>query len=466
MSERFVDRAAELKILARSWQSKQAQLIVVLGRRRVGKTALLRHFAQDRTVVHFIATRLPEAQQLAELGEAIGTATGDPVLAENGFHDWRQVFTVLARGRNTLALVLDEFPYLVESSPALPSLLQRAWDQSLASTRAWLVLCGSSIAMMERETLDARAPLYGRRTGQIRLGPLPFDAVRELVPGWKLEDAVRAYAVFGGIPQYLQLQDSSAPVLDSIAATVLAPGAPLRDEVEYLLRQELVEARVYSGILAAIAEGKQKLGEIVNATHVPPGNVSKYLGVLQSLGLVVRDVPATESAPEKSKRGLYRIADPFVRFYFRHVRRHWSRIELGQLAPVLEAIKEDLDLLASIAYEDLCRQHVAAGALGGPEWARVGRWWDRQNELDIVAVNSKQTEILVGECKWSSKPVGTNVLATLEEAAAPLRATHPKAKRRFALFSRSGFTTALISAVRTRGDVALVHALKVVIPFR
>jgi hypothetical protein len=459
----FINRTAELAFLEAAWQRPEAQLLVVLGRRRIGKTALLRHFASRHPIVHYVATRLPEAQQLAELGEAVGVALGDPLLAENGFRDWRQVFGLLAAGRQRLALIIDEFPYLVEANPALPSLLQRAWDETLAAGHAWLVLCGSSVAMMERETLDARAPLYGRRTGQLRLGPLPFDAARQFVPEYHFEDAVRTYAVVGGIPHYLQLLDSSRSLSVNIRDAVLGAGAPLRDEVEFLLRQELVETRIYFGILAAIAAGKEKFGEIVNATHLPPGNVSKYLAVLQALGLVARDVPASEHDPDKSKRGLYRIADPFVRFWFRHVRRGWNRLETGQLELVLQDVDADLDHLAAAAYEDLCRQvaatgRLATGGLATRRWSRVGRWWNRFDEIDVVGF-ADDGGLLAGEAKWSSRPVGLNVL---DELRAKVERSGLGANAHdvtFALFSRSGFTPALRTASHASSDVVLVEGL-------
>jgi AAA+ ATPase superfamily predicted ATPase len=456
VAQRFIDRDAELAVLKAAWQQPRAQLLVVLGRRRIGKTALLRHFAASHRIVHYVATRLPEPQQLAELGEAIGVALADPLLAENGFRDWRQVFALLAAGRDRLALIIDEFPYLVEANPALPSLLQRAWDETLSAASAWLVLCGSSVAMMERETLDARAPLYGRRTGQLRLAPLPFEAVRRFVPDYGFEEAVRTHAVFGGIPHYLQLLDSSRPLTANIGDVVLGTGAPLRDEVEFLLRQELVETRIYFGILSAIAAGKEKLSEIINATHLPPGNVSKYLSVLQTLGLVRRDTPASEHDPDKSKRGLYRIADPFVRFWFRHVRRGWNRLETGQLDAVLRDVESDLDRMAAATYEDLCRELAATGALGPRRWSRVGRWWNRSDEMDIVGF-ADEGSLLAGEVKWSSRPVGLNVLDDLRAKVDRSGLAAHARQVTFALCSRSGFTPAVLTTAHARADLLLVE---------
>jgi AAA+ ATPase superfamily predicted ATPase len=456
MITEFIDRESELAFLDQSWQERQAQLIVLLGRRRVGKTALLRHLADRRPLIHYVATRLPEAQQLAELGAVMGQAMGDPLLKENGFRNWEQVFTVLGRGRSSAALALDEFPYLVEANPALPSLLQRAWDRELAESDAWLALCGSAVAMMERETLDARAPLYGRRTGQLRLAPLGFDAACQFLPGYSFEECFRAYAVFGGIPQYLQMLDPKRGLLENISRLVLAPGAPLHDEVEYLLRLELVETRVYFGILAAVAAGKRKLSEIVNATQIPSSNISKYLGVLQTLGLIVREVPASERRPEKSKKGLYRIADPFVRFWFRHVLPAWTRLEAGHESAVLADISKDLDHLAAESYEEEIRRLVLQRGLGGRTWRRAGRWWNRHDELDVLA-SDDEGAVLVGEAKWSVNPVGVDVLRHVEEKAHRTGVTQDAEHVVFALFSRSGFTREILETERP--DLILVHGL-------
>jgi AAA+ ATPase superfamily predicted ATPase len=488
----FVNREAELAFLERTWASRGPQLVVLYGRRRIGKTALIREFTsrvgarsgthrrsattrRDVPLVHYIAARLPEGQQLAELGQAVGGAIGDPILTENGFREWRQVLDLLATGR--FALALDEFPYLVDSNRGLATLVQRAWDTSLAGSNGWLLLCGSSVAMMERETLDAASPLFGRRTGHLRLTPFGFDAARRFLQGYSFEDALRAFAILGGIPQYLQLVDSGRPLPSNIRALALDVGAPLADEVEFLLREELVEVRVYYGILAAIAAGKEKLGEIVNATHLAPGVLSKYLGVLQALGLIRREVPVTEHAPEKSKRGLYRICDPLVRFSFRHLLPLRALLQSGRADEALAVVAADLDMMASWAYEEVCREIVASGRLpfdgrGAPagrgrrdepvpaaasERQRTGRWWTRTDEIDVVAFGARR--ILAGEVKWSRRPVGADVLRSLEEKVARAGWTD---RATLALFSRAGFTPAVRAAAAARRDLLLVHRLEVV----
>jgi len=464
MSE-FINRRSELAFFDRSWSARSPQLVVLYGRRRVGKTALLRQFAEGRAAFHYMATRLPETQQLRELGQSLGAIVDDPLLADSGFQSWDQVFTWISRQKRRFAFMIDEFPYLVEANPALPSLFQRAWDQEFRESKTFMVLCGSSVAMMEREVLSERAPLYGRRTGQLRLAPLLFRDAREFFPRYGFEDRVRAWSVLGGVPYYLQLFDDRRSLRENIRTTILETGAPLQEEVEFLLRQELREPRVYFGILSAVAAGKRKLSEIVNATGLAHPTVTKYLSVLQGLGLVLREVPATELKPEKSKKGIYAIADPFVRFWFRFVLPQRALLETGRADEAAKRVNSEIDVFASSAYEDICRQTVNHGLLDdatGCRWERAGRWWIPNAELDLVAFDGDRASVLFGEAKWSRRPVGTNILRDLEEASDLVDLPSTTNQRHYALFSRSGFTKAIKRDAAARHDIHLIHGLKTV----
>ncbi|MBP7868404.1 MAG: ATP-binding protein [Acidobacteria bacterium] len=463
----FINREPELASLERLWGSEDAQLIIVYGRRRVGKTALVRRFIQGRPHLYFLANRLPEREQLLHLGEVTGRFFADPLLEENGFRDWRQVFSYLSRREERYALVVDEFPYLVEANPALGSLWQQGWDEVLRGTKAFVVLMGSSVSMMERETLDERAPLYGRRTGQLRLEPLTFRHARAFFPCYGFEDQARAYAVLGGMPYYLERFEEKQSLRANLLRHVLDPSAVLREEAEILLRQELQEPRVYFAILNAIAQGKRKLSEITNATALPHGTLTKYLSVLQGLRLVQREIPVTETAPEKSKKGLYRILDPYVSFWFRFVFRYRDRLEQGEDEWVADRILGELDQHVAGVYEEICAQAVREGLLDGLApgcYRKAGRWWDRSSEIDLVALDDDQVGALFGECKWSVRPVGVDVLAELRRKASRVALPYEPAERLYALFSRAGFTPELIRLAGDSGDVLLVHGLEPVRP--
>ncbi|MBN1770544.1 MAG: ATP-binding protein [Deltaproteobacteria bacterium] len=316
--------------------------------------------------------------------------------------------------------------------------------------------------MMERETLAERSPLYGRRTGQLRLQPFAFRDAARFLPKYSFEDQVRAWSMLGGIPYYLTRFDDARPLAENLRTALLEPGAVLRDEVEFLLREELQEPRVYFALMQALAQGKRRPSELANAVGIPHSSLGKYLGVLQSLDLVRRDVPVTESAPEKSKRGLYGIVDPYVAFWFRHVFSRRSLLEAGRTAEAAAEISADLDLWASGAYEALCRDEVRRGLLDerlGVRWAAVGRWWEADREVDLVAFDADRACLLLGECKWSRGRVGQDVLARLEASAEPLTRRFPKKRVVRALFSRSGFTADLERRALADPDLLLVHGL-------
>jgi hypothetical protein len=460
MTAPFINRETELSFLERCWSEDSAQLVILYGRRRVGKTALLRRFGDNRPALHYMATRLPEAQQLRELGRELGALVDEPLLAGEGFQSWEQVFAWLASTDRRMAFMIDEFPYLVEANPALPSLFQRAWDRQLAESNSFLVLCGSSVAMMEREVLAERAPLHGRRTGQLRLAPLGFRDVSQFFPSYSFDDRVRAWAMLGGVPYYLQLFDDRKSLRTNIRTAFLELGAPLQEEVEFLLRQELREPRVYFGILAAIAGGHSKLSEILNTTGLSAPTVSKYLSVLQGLGLVVREVPASELKPEKSKKGLYVIADPFVRFWFRFILPNRALLETGRADQLAEKIAAGLDSFTSAAYEQICREEVSRGLLDeltGVTWRPAARWWTRKAEIDLLAYSDDGESALFGEAKWSRRPLGTNILDHLEKASKLVKHPTNITTAHYALFARSGFTEAMKRDAAARPDVHLIH---------
>lgn len=445
----FINRKAELELLTRLYDSDQAELFVLYGRRRVGKTELLRAFCEDKPHLFFIATLSADGEQLATFSQQIWAATHPETPAGFSFPSWDAAFRALADLPERMIVVLDEFTYLISGNKAIPSILQKAWDERLKNTQIKLVLCGSYIGMMETEVLGYQAPLYGRRTHSTLLEPLDLCSTALFFPAYSAEQQFLAWAVLGGMPYYLCTFSDRQDIFTNIHQHILdAKNGALFNEPRLLLMEELREPRNYFSILRAIAQGNTRLNEIAQASGVGAVNmVARYLDLLQQMRLITRRVPATEFQPEKSKRGVYQIDDHFLRFWFRYVQPNQSSLDLGLTDAILgQRVQPDLDHFVSAAFEEACRQYIARLARQGkipflPE--RVGAWWDKESEIDLLAISRTEKQALVGECKWSVNPVGVNVLDELKQKAQVLLREGEIAQLHYVLFARSGFTPAL-----------------------
>lgn len=449
----FVNRERELSFLAQHHATEQAELVVLYGRRRVGKTGLLRAFCAGKKHLFFVADMGTEESQLADFTRQVGEyLAGDPDLLAP-FGSWDAAFNFLAaQTRERLVVVLDELTYLIEVNDAFPSILQKMWDTRLKDSAIMLVLCGSYVGVMEQSVLAYRSPLYGRCTGQWRLQPFSFWEAQQLLPGVAPDVLVSIFAILGGVPAYLRQYDAGLSLAENIERKILTVGAYLYDEPRFLLLQELRDPSRYFAVLEAVAGGRTRSNEIAQVSGVSATSLTFYLRTLQEMGLVERSVPATEPQPDKSKLGLYHVADPFFRFWFRFVHPNRSLLERGETAMILRKIMAELDQFTGPMFEAICRDYVwhlhSAGELGFTP-RTVGRWWNRQEEVDVMAVG--EGDLLVGECKWSSKPIGENILDDLLRKAAPLKAQNESKQFHYALFARSGFTPALQERARVQG---------------
>lgn len=450
----FIDRDRELQALERDYRAGRAALYVLYGRRRVGKTELLRAFCAGKRHLFFVADLGTETAALAEFTRQVSELAYDRPDAIGPFPSWDVALDFVARLAETerLVLVLDEFTYLIGANAAIPSILQRMWDTRLRDTQLMLVLCGSYVGMMEQHVLGYRAPLYGRRTAQWHLEPLRFAEAAQFLPGFAATDQVRAYATLGGVPAYLLQFDDRLSLLDNIEQRILATGTFLYDEPRFLLLQELGDPRRYFSILEAIAGGRTRQNDIAQAVGVAATSIPFYLGTLRGLGLVERMVPVTETQPQKSRRALYRIRDRYFRFWFRFVHPNHSLLERGATAGVRRQIEEQFDQYTGPVFEAICQDYIwrlaETGQVGFIPRA-VGRWWDDREEIDLVAFGDDH--ILLAECKWSTRPVGADVLEELNRKAQALlrRGTWPRVHH--VLFSRSGFAPSLESRAAAEG---------------
>ncbi len=357
----FIGRERELGVLEELWGSADAELFVLYGRRRVGKTELLQQFCQGRKAVYFQAAQVREKDNLRAFRDALATSLDDPLAASIEFPDWGAAldFALERAGGERLGLVLDEFPYLCEATRGLPSIVQRFWDSKGKKSRLLLVLCGSQVSFMEREVLAERSPLFGRRTAQRRLEPLrPPDALR-FFPRWDVETRALAYAVLGGMPAYLRRFDDQRSLRENLLREIFRPEGYLFDEVQFLLRNELSSPATYNSILSAVARGERRLGDIALAVGIDSTTANKYLSVLRELGLVEREVPITDPDPLRSRRGSYRVADRFLAFHFRHLQPHLSLVNAGRGERVLsDFVEPDRAYLLDQARLDFILDHL------------------------------------------------------------------------------------------------------------
>jgi hypothetical protein len=445
----FYDRGEELDALETAFESPGHAFYVVYGRRRVGKTELLKEFCTDRPHVYFLAAQEAENRQREKFVEQVAGHFDERVPRIDG---WDEAFEYLGEKLATeqRVVVIDEFPYLVEGNDSLPSFVQSFVDEQLQDTDSMLILCGSSVSTMESEVLGHESPLYGRRTGQIDLQPFSFQQARNIV-SYDVSDAIRSYAVTGGTPMYLSLFDYTRSLAENVRSEVLSPTALLYNEPEFLLRTELRNPARYMSILEAIATGHTTPNEIAGATGIDAGPLSKYLQTLRRLRLVDREVPVTASA-KQSKRSRYRVADEFLRFWFRFVEPNRSSIEEAPDIVFEGTIEPNLPDYVATTFETVSQEAVWAAIRGGQldPYSKVGRWWYREDEIDIVGLAPADDRLLFAECKWTTEPVGHALVESLREKAERVRWGPDTRDERFALFSKSGFTDGLVDDLDDR----------------
>ncbi|MFH1441562.1 MAG: ATP-binding protein [Candidatus Omnitrophota bacterium] len=443
----FINRKEELKDLNAKWARKNPQLIVVYGKRRVGKTELIKQFIKNKSGIYFLADKRTAIEQLRELSRIIGSYFNDSLVLKQGFGDWLDVFAYLKeKSKKPFIFAIDEYPYLVEIDKATSSIFQKGWDEYLKQTGIFLILSGSSVSMMESEALIYKAPLYGRRTGQIYLKPMPFKESRKFFPDKKFEDFLKIFTITGGMPAYLLQFDTKLSLEENIKSRIFNKTEFLHNEIEFILKEELREPKNYLSILKAIAWGKTKFGEIVNETGLEKNILNKYLGILERLQLIEKEIPVTEKHPQKSRKGIYKISDNFCRFWFQYVFPYKSDLEIGRLSEVLRKLKESFRLLESTVYEKITQEFLHNWQDKIFHFERVGRWWDGKEEIDLIGISQQKKEVIFGEVKWRDTLIGINILDDLKRKSEIVLKNleyKEKYKKHYILFSKKGFTKEL-----------------------
>ena len=478
----FIGREAELKFLNDKYQEKSGQLIVLYGRRRIGKTETLREFCKGKPHVFFSCTQTTNRVQLRNFSSRI---LKEDIPARNyisEFDNWEKAFRAILDfpyGDHKKLLVIDEFPYMCRGDRSIPSILQNLWDAELRNSNVMLILCGSAMSFMEKELLAEKNPLYGRATGIYKMKEMGFYDAARFFPDYSDLDKVLAYAVLGGIPHYLRQWNPELTISENIRRNILTKGCILYSEVDFLLHQELRETPIYNSIIETVALGSTRLNDISQKSLIEDtSKTCVYLKNLTELGIVEREFSVDAKIKEhaNSNRGTYRLTDNFFRFWYAFGFSNFSQLEDGDVEGVYQYVVEPaLHQFASFAFEDICREFVREIQKKNElpfRYSKMGRWTGKttvrdnsapnglrtaETEIDLLCTDRDATKYLVGECKFKGSPFSySEYLDTLAKLA-PLK---EKAQFYYALFSENGFDEKILSnAAENRTQLFSLHQI-------
>ena len=454
----FIGRERELAALNKLYISDKFEFAVIYGRRRVGKTALISRFIEDKNAIYFMGVESNAKQNLENFSKSIMSYhTG--VDTETSFLSFQAALEYVFRlsEKERIILAIDEYPYVARSSKSLASTIQLLIDRYKDTSRLMLILCGSSMSYMVDHVLAYKAPLYGRRTAQMKILPFDFEETCRCFKNFSVEEMAYVYGIVGGTPQYLFQINDRLSIEDNIKTTFLDPSSALFEEPENLLKQEVREPALYNAIITAVANGASRLSEISGKIGENTNICSVYIKNLISLGIIEKEIPYGEKT---SKKAIYTIADNMFRFWYRFIPENASIIARGAADLAYKRIEPYLSDYMGKVFEEICKQYLWKLALSGKcpiQFFSLGRWWGndprdkRQTEIDILAEQDKNTA-LFAECKWTNEKVDLSVLETLIKRSDlfPYKNVH------YYLFARSGFTKGCTDRAKEMGNVTLV----------
>lgn len=453
----FIGREPELNTLNKLYCSDKFEFTVIYGRRRVGKTALINEFTKGKDTIFFTGVETNAKQNLDHFSRCIMEySTG--IITDSAFASFQSaleyVFELAKRKR--LILVMDEYPYVARSYKGLASTLQLLIDKYAGSSKLFLILCGSSMSYMEDHVLAYKAPLYGRRTAQLKIDPFDFFEVCRYFKRFSDIDKALAYGVVGGTPQYLMQLDDTLSIEDNIKNTHLNPTSSIFEEPNNLLKQEVREPAIYNAVITAIATGCSKMNEISTKIDEDTSVCATYIKNLIMLGIIKKESPYGERS---SRKTIYSIADNLFRFWYRFVPENTSIISRGGADLVYKRIAPELSSYMGGVFEEICRQYLWKLLLDGKcavNFNDLGRWWGTdpktktQEEIDIMGAD--RDSALFAECKWTNEKVDLAVLETLVERGK----LFPYKKTYFYLFAKTGFTKGCMDKAAKKGNVTLI----------
>ena len=457
----FIGRESELKFLQDKYEEAKGQLIVLYGRRRVGKTETLREFCNGKPHIFFSCAQTTDRVQLSKFSKRLLQEDIPARRYVTEFADWEKAFQAildLPYGDKKKLIVIDEFPYMCRGNKSIPSILQNLWDADFKNSNVMIILCGSAMSFIEKELLAEKNPLYGRATGIYKMNEMGFYDAIKFFPNYSPRDKVLAYAILGGIPHYLIQWNPKLTIAENIKRNILTKGCVLYSEVDFLLYQELRETPIYNSIIEAVALGNTKLNDISQKSLLEDtSKTSVYLKNLIELGIIQREFSVDAGIKEQANtsRGIYRLTDNFFRFWYAFGFVNFSQLEDGDVDGVYDYIVEpSLHDFASYSFEEVCKEFIRQMQKKNElpfRYYKMGRWFGKttvrdekaenglriaETEIDLLAIDRGSKEYLVGECKFKKSAFSYSEYLDTKAKLTPLK---EKAKFHYALFSESGF---------------------------
>lgn len=455
----FYCREDELRKLNKRYADDKFECIVIYGRRRVGKTALINEFCKDKPTVFFSALNTTGKENLEALSRAIMSFERPDMEIAPEFRSYDAALdelTVLAKNQRVV-FVIDEYPYLAKAKPAISAMLQHIIDHKWTESKMYLILCGSSMSFMEGQVLGKESPLYGRRTGQFKIEPLNYKETAVFHSNLSPEDNSLIYGITGGVPHYINKLDVRDSVDEALLDNFFDRSSYLYEEPGNLLKQELREPAIYNAIIKAIAEGASRVNEIKTKVGEENSVVAKYLKTLIDLGIVKKETPITEKTGKKT---IYLLADNFFRFWYRFVPSNMSAIDSGRISKIYQhSVKQYFPDYMGLIFEKMCQDYLLYYSEDLPiELSEIGQWWGtdskkkKQIQIDIVGTPAEGKDYIIGSCKYRNEKIGMDELDLLREYAAVFgKGTN----YHYYIFSKGGFTEGLLQAQEC-GEVRLV----------
>lgn len=451
-------RKEEMDHLKELFESDNFEFLVMYGRRRVGKTTILQEFADHYNSLFFPAREKNDSLNLEDFSKVIQYHFDKNFIAS--FLSWEDALNYIgSKVQERTAIIIDEFPYIIEQNPSIKSIFQHVIDHSWKNKNIFLILCGSSVSIMETDVMGRKSPLHDRQTSSLEIKPFDYLESSDFFPNFSNEDKLLVYGILGGIPRYLEAFDPKQSIERNIANKIIRNGAYLHEEPENLLKAELRETNVYSSILSAIANGRNKIIDIANFIHEDRTKVSKYLITLQTLRLIEKEVPCGE--PQTSKKSIYVIKDNFFKFWFRYEFTNNSYYAMLGANDATKEIMNDISNLMGDTFEGICKEYIIRLAKQRklpfiPYY--LGKWWGTNpaikahDDVDLLAIDRTGKKGIFIECKFTSQPMPYDEYKDLMIAT---KAFPNIEEKQLWFISKSGYTNAVIEQAKIDGSTLL-----------